>query len=93
MEVFYSHFPMQVAWKPRRSSSRTSSAKRHRDERLSTVETDVAVDGNNSSCPAPTKEDVGQTAADIEQLTKVSGRTPASSRTGSTSPPNPPKGV
>jgi len=37
-------------------------------------ETDVAVDEEQLVLSGPDKEDVGQTAADIEQLTKVSGK-------------------
>ncbi|RQH00446.1 50S ribosomal protein L6 [Natrarchaeobius oligotrophus] len=74
MEVFYSHFPMQVRSEgdevvienflgekaPRRTSI-------HGD-------TDVAVDGEVVVLSGPNKEHVGQTAADIEQLTRVSGK-------------------
>lgn len=74
MEVLYSHFPMQVSVEgdeivienflgeraPRRSSI-------HGD-------TEVEIDGEELVLRGPNKEDVGQTAADIEQLTRVSGK-------------------
>ncbi len=37
-------------------------------------DTDVSVDGEVVVLSGPNKEDVGQTAADIEQLTRVSGK-------------------
>jgi large subunit ribosomal protein L6 len=74
MEVFYSHFPMQVRAEdgdvviqnflgeksPRRTPIRGDTA--------------VAVDDERVTLSGPNKEDVGQTAADIEQLTRVSGK-------------------
>ncbi|MFC7114380.1 50S ribosomal protein L6 [Natronoarchaeum sp. GCM10025703] len=74
MEVFYSHFPMQVRVEdgdvvienflgekaPRRTSI-------HGD-------TEVDVDEELVTISGPDKEAVGQTAADIEQLTRVSGK-------------------
>jgi large subunit ribosomal protein L6 len=74
MEVLYSHFPMQVSvegdeivienFLGERSPRRTSI---HGD-------TEVEVDGEQVVLRGPNKEDVGQTAADIEQLTRVSGK-------------------
>ncbi|SFG50404.1 large subunit ribosomal protein L6 [Halopelagius inordinatus] len=71
MEVFYAHFPMQVNVNgsevvienflgekaPRRAKIRGA--------------TDVQIDGEDITLSGPSKEDVGQTAADIEQLTRV----------------------
>ncbi|MFC7201687.1 50S ribosomal protein L6 [Halospeciosus flavus] len=71
MEVHYSHFPMQVSVEgeevvienflgekaPRRASIRG--------------DTEVQVDGEAVILSGPSIEDVGQTAADIEQLTRV----------------------
>ncbi|CCQ35790.1 50S ribosomal protein L6 [Natronomonas moolapensis 8.8.11] len=71
MEVFYSHFPMQVSVQdgevvienflgekaPRRTPVRGN--------------TEVSVDGEELTIRGPNIEDVGQTAADIEQLTRV----------------------
>ncbi len=74
MDVFYSHFPMQVRAEddevviqnflgeqaPRRTPIRGDTA--------------VEVDDEHITLSGPNKEDVGQTAADIEQLTRVSGK-------------------
>ena len=74
MEVFYSHFPMQVTVEgdeivienflgetaPRRTPVRG--------------DTEVSVDGEELTVRGPSIEDVGQTAADIEQLTRVPGK-------------------
>jgi large subunit ribosomal protein L6 len=76
MEVLYSHFPMQVSvegdeivisnFLGETASRRTSI---HGD-------TDVAVDGEEITLSGPDIEDVGQTAADIEQLTRVKDKDP-----------------
>jgi large subunit ribosomal protein L6 len=74
MEVFYSHFPMQVSVQdgdvvienflgekaPRRTEIRG--------------DTEVSVDGEELTISGPSIEDVGQTAADIEQLTRVTDK-------------------
>jgi large subunit ribosomal protein L6 len=74
MEVFYSHFPMQVNVQgddvvienflgekaPRRTEI-------HGD-------TDVEIDGEQVTLTGPDIEAVGQTAADIEQLTRVTDK-------------------
>jgi large subunit ribosomal protein L6 len=74
MEVFYAHFPMQVDVEgdhvvitnflgekaPRRTPIRG--------------DTDVRIDGEEITLSGPSKEDVGQTAADIEQLTRVTDK-------------------
>jgi len=71
MEVFYSHFPMQVDvdgddvvienFLGERAPRRTPI---HGD-------TEVEVDGEQITLRGPDIEAVGQTAADIEQLTRV----------------------
>jgi large subunit ribosomal protein L6 len=74
MEVFYSHFPMQVSTEdgdvvienflgetaPRRTPI-------HGD-------TEVAIDGEQITLSGPDIEAVGQTAADIEQLTRINDK-------------------
>ncbi|QZP37469.1 50S ribosomal protein L6 [Halobaculum magnesiiphilum] len=74
MEVFYAHFPMDVDVEgdevvitnflgetaPRRASIRG--------------DTDVQIDGEELVLTGPSKEDVGQTAASIEQLTRVTDK-------------------
>ncbi|WIV67319.1 50S ribosomal protein L6 [Natrialbaceae archaeon AArc-T1-2] len=74
MEVFYSHFPMQV-----RAEGEEVVIENFLGEkapRRTTIhgDTDVSVDGETVVLSGPDKENVGQTAADIEQLTKVSGK-------------------
>ena len=74
MEVYYAHFPMQVTVEgdevvienflgekaPRRTELRG--------------DTEVTVDGEELTVAGPSIEDVGQTAADIEQLTRVTDK-------------------
>jgi large subunit ribosomal protein L6 len=74
MEVYYAHFPMQVDvdgdevvienFLGEKSSRRTPIR----------GDTDVQVDGEEVTLTGPSKEDVGQTAADIEQLTRVTDK-------------------
>ncbi len=74
MEVFYSHFPMQV--RVDGDEVVIENFLGEKAPRRTTIhgETDVAVDDEVVTLSGPNKEDVGQTAADIEQLTKVSGK-------------------
>ncbi|WP_435127750.1 50S ribosomal protein L6 [Halobaculum sp. D14] len=74
LEVFYAHFPMDVSVDgddvvitnflgekaPRRAAIRG--------------DTDVQIDGEEITLTGPSKEDVGQTAANIEQLTRVTDK-------------------
>ena len=74
MEVFYAHFPMDVSVDgddvvitnflgekaPRRAGIRG--------------DTEVQIDGEELTLTGPSKEDVGQTAANIEQLTRVTDK-------------------
>ncbi len=74
MEVFYSHFPMQV-----RSEGDEVVLENYLGERAprrTTVHGDTTVEVNDEELflRGPSIEDVGQTAADIEQLTRVSGK-------------------
>jgi len=74
MRVFYNHFPMQVGvdgdevvienFLGERAPRRTGI---HGD-------TEVEVDGEEITLRGPDKEAVGQTAADIEQLTRVTDK-------------------
>jgi large subunit ribosomal protein L6 len=71
MEVFYAHFPMQVSVEGDEvviENFLGEKAPRHAKIRGAT---DVQVDGEEITLSGPDKEDVGQTAADIEQLTRV----------------------
>jgi large subunit ribosomal protein L6 len=74
MEVFYSHFPMQVTVEG--DEVVIENFLGEKAPRRTTIhgDTDVAVDGEELTISGPDKEAVGQTAADIEQLTKVSGK-------------------
>ncbi|MFC6724057.1 50S ribosomal protein L6 [Halobium palmae] len=74
MEVFYNHFPMQVAVEG--DEVVISNFLGERADRRTPVrgDTQVQVDGEEITLSGPNKEDVGQTAADIEQLTRVKGK-------------------
>ncbi len=74
MEVFYSHFPMQVRVEGEEVVIENFLGEKA--ERRTTIhgDTDVSVDGEQLTLSGPNKEHVGQTAADIEQLTKVKGK-------------------
>ncbi|WP_049969855.1 50S ribosomal protein L6 [Haladaptatus cibarius] len=74
MEVFYSHFPMQV-----RSEGDAVVIENFLGEKAPRKtnihgDTTVEVSDEELSLRGPSIEDVGQTAADIEQLTRVSGK-------------------
>jgi large subunit ribosomal protein L6 len=71
MEVYYAHFPMQVSVEGDEvviENFLGEKAPRHAKIRGAT---DVQVDGEEITLSGPDKEAVGQTAADIEQLTRV----------------------
>ena len=74
MEAFYSHFPMQV--RVDGDEVVIENFLGEKAPRRTTIhgETDVSVDNERLVLSGPNKEDVGQTAADIEQLTRVSGK-------------------
>ena len=74
MEVYYAHFPMQV--RAEDGEVVIENFLGERAPRRTTVrgDTEVEVDGESITVTGPDKEAVGQTAADIEQLTAVSGK-------------------
>jgi len=74
MEVFYAHFPMQV--NVQGGDVVIENFLGERAPRRTTIhgDTQVQVDGEVVVLSGPDKEAVGQTAADIEQLTKVKGK-------------------
>mgnify|MGYP006291467123 CR=1 FL=1 len=74
MEVFYSHFPMKVQVDG--GDVVIENFLGEKAPRRTTIhgDTDVQVDGEELTLSGPDKEAVGQTAADIEQLTRVSGK-------------------
>ena len=71
LEVFYSHFPMQVEVEG--DEVLIENFLGERAPRRTTVhgDTEVEVDGETVTVSGPDIEAVGQTAADIEQLTRV----------------------
>jgi len=71
MEVFYSHFPMQV--RAENGEVVIENFLGERAERRTDVHGDTTVDVDDETVylRGPSIEDVGQTAADIEQLTRV----------------------
>ena len=74
MEVYYAHFPMQVNVEGDEvviENFLGESAPRRTPIR---GDTDVQVDGETVTLSGSDKEAVGQTAADIEQLTKVTDK-------------------
>src|SRR6056297_43045 len=74
MEVFYSHFPMQVNVEG--DDVVIENFLGEKAARRTTVhgDTDVAVDGEELTVTGPDIEAVGQTAADIEQLTRINDK-------------------
>jgi len=74
MEVFYSHFPMQVNVEG--DEVVIENFLGEKAARRTTVHgaTDVSVDGEELTVTGPDIEAVGQTAADIEQLTRINDK-------------------
>ncbi len=74
MEVFYSHFPMQVSVQDGEVVIENFLGERAPRRTPIRGDTEVSVDGEELTISGPNIEDVGQTAADIEQLTRVSDK-------------------
>jgi large subunit ribosomal protein L6 len=74
MEVFYSHFPMQVGVEGDEVVIENFLGERAPRRTEVHGATDVEVDGETITVRGPNIEDVGQTAADIEQLTRVTDK-------------------
>jgi large subunit ribosomal protein L6 len=74
MEVFYAHFPMQVNVEG--DEVVINNFLGEKAPRRTTIrgDTEVQVDGEEVTLTGPDKEAVGQTAADIEQLTRVTDK-------------------
>jgi large subunit ribosomal protein L6 len=74
MEVFYAHFPMDVSVDG--DDVVVDNYLGERAPRRASImgDTRVEVDGEEITLSGPSKEDVGQTAANIEQLTSVTGK-------------------
>ena len=74
MEVYYAHFPMQVRVEDGEVVIENFLGEKAPRRTPVRGDTEVEVDGESIFVSGPDKEAVGQTAADIEQLTKVSGK-------------------
>jgi len=74
MEIFYAHFPMQVTVEDDEVVIENFLGERAPRTVPIRGDTDVQVDGEEITLSGPDKEAVGQTAADIEQLTRVPGK-------------------
>ena len=74
MEVFYAHFPMQVDVQGEEVVIENFLGERAPRRTPIRGDTQVEVDGEEVTLSGSDKEAVGQTAADIEQLTRVSGK-------------------
>ncbi|MEF8801607.1 MAG: 50S ribosomal protein L6 [Halolamina sp.] len=74
MEVFYAHFPMQVQAQGEEVVIENFLGEKAPRRTPIRGDTQVEVDGEEVTLTGPDKEAVGQTAADIEQLTRVSGK-------------------
>jgi large subunit ribosomal protein L6 len=74
MEVFYAHFPMQVSVDDDEVVIENFLGERAPRRTPIRGDTDIEVDGEKVTLSGPDKEAVGQTAADIEQLTRVTDK-------------------
>ena len=74
MEVFYSHFPMQVSVDGDEIVIENFLGEKAPRRTPVRGDTEVSVDGEELTISGPDIEAVGQTAADIEQLTRVSDK-------------------
>jgi large subunit ribosomal protein L6 len=74
MEVFYSHFPMQVETEADEVVISNFLGERHPRRAEIRGDTEVSIDGEELTLSGPSIEDVGQTAASIEQLTRVNDK-------------------
>jgi large subunit ribosomal protein L6 len=71
MEIFYAHFPMQVDVEGDEVVIENFLGERAPRRAPVRGDTEVQIDGEEVVLTGPDKEAVGQTAADIEQLTRV----------------------
>ena len=74
MEIFYAHFPMQVTVEGDEVVIENFLGERAPRTVPVRGDTEVQVDGEEITLSGPDKEAVGQTAADIEQLTRVNDK-------------------
>jgi len=74
MQVLYSHFPMQVSVEGDAVVIENFLGERAPRRAPIHGDTEVEVDGEEVTLRGPDKEAVGQTAADVEQLTRVTDK-------------------
>ncbi|NIC00094.1 50S ribosomal protein L6 [Halobacterium sp. R2-5] len=74
LEVHYSHFPMQVEVEGGEVVIQNFLGEKAPRRTPIRGDTEVSVDGEEVTLNGPSIEDVGQTAADIEQLTRVTDK-------------------
>jgi large subunit ribosomal protein L6 len=74
MEVFYAHFPMKVSVEDGHVVIENFLGEKSPRKTPVRGDTEVQVDGEELTLSGPDKEAVGQTAADIEQLTRVTDK-------------------
>ena len=74
MEIFYSHFPMQVSVQDDEIVVENFLGERADRRTAIHGDTEVEIDGEQLTLRGPDIEAVGQTAADIEQLTRVTDK-------------------
>jgi large subunit ribosomal protein L6 len=74
MQVHYSHFPMQVDVEGDEVVIQNFLGEKAPRRAAIRGDTQVDVDGEEITLSGPNKEDVGQTAGDIEQLTRVTDK-------------------
>ena len=74
MEVYYAHFPMQVSVEGDEVIIENFLGEKASRRTPIRGDTNVQIDGEMVTLTGPSKEDVGQTAADIEQLTRVTDK-------------------
>ena len=74
LEVHYSHFPMQVEVEGDEVVIQNFLGEKAPRRTPVRGDTEVSVDGEEVTLNGPSIEDVGQTAADIEQLTRVTDK-------------------
>ena len=74
MEVYYAHFPMQVSVEGDEVVIENFLGERAPRRAQIRGDTEVQIDGEELTLTGPDKEAVGQTAADIEQLTRVNDK-------------------
>jgi large subunit ribosomal protein L6 len=74
LQVHYSHFPMQVEAEGDEIVIQNFLGEKAPRRAPIRGDTQVSVDGEEVTLTGPSIEDVGQTAADIEQLTRVTDK-------------------